>query len=832
MSNKKSNSTTWLVQKFGGSALREATSLHAIADIVQSYSSQHRVAVITSALYGVTDALEKCIRVALTTDDDFADSLNELHQLHTDCITSLKLPEQVSKVLLETIAQNIAEITQKLNGIRMLGRYPDTTRAEILVVGEILSSQILAAILSERGLITQWINPELIKASEETASRSPLSASFDVEETRKHLFSAIKDETEAILIPGFVASSADNTIVTLGRNGSDYSAAGIAASLSATSCQIWKDVDGIYTADPRIVPNSQLLHEVSYTEAMELSYFGAKVINAKALLPLTLHKIDCEIKNFAKPDAKGTLIHAEPSLDSEKEVKGVTHLDNVSVVTLKGMGLRGMVGFARRVSDALARQDISILLIVQSSSEYSLTLCVASDNAEQAKKALAIEFFFELEQHLVEPIQVQHRRSVVSLVGDGMKHQRGLAARFLQAIASARINVEILAQGSTESAIAVVVDHKVAPLAVKATHAAFFSELLPLDVILLGCGNVGAELLAQIQRQQESLKQQQIGLRVRAIANSRKLLHSAESINLDNWQEQIQVNGDAYTFDDVIALQQKYGLLNPVIVDCSSNPELGLQYANFLRAGFHVVAANKKANTDSQAYYEEMRLAANDNFRKFLYETNVGAGLPLLDNLQSLIRSGDTLQGFQGILSGSLSLIMGLLQDGLSFSEAVMKAKNLGFTEPDPRDDLSGMDVARKLLIIAREVGLQMELSDIEVEALTPASFNDLSIDEMLLALPNLNDDMLKRIDVAKAENKILRYVGSLKDGKCRVGIEAVPATDPLSGVRDGENVLVLNTNYYNPIPLVLRGYGAGAAVTAAGVFGDILRTIRGPADR
>ena len=832
MSDKNSNNSLWLVQKFGGSALREATSLHAIADIVQSQRPQYRIAVITSALYGVTDALENCIRVALTTDDDFEKLLVDLHQLHTSCISALKLPEQVSKVLLETIAQNMAEIAQKLNGIRMLGRYPDTTRAEILVVGELLSSQILEAILAQRGLITQWGNPEHIKASEESATRSPLNASFDVEETREHLLAAISDDTEVIVIPGFVASSADNTIVTLGRNGSDYSAAGIAASLMASKCQIWKDVDGIYTADPRIVPSSQLLHEVSYTEAMELSYFGAKVINAKALLPLTMHKIDCEIKNFEKPDARGTLVHAQPSSDSKKKVKGVTHLENVSVITLTGMGLRGMVGFARRVSDALARQDISILLIVQSSSEYSLTLCVASENSEQAKKALDIEFFFELEQHLVEPIQLQHRRSVVSLVGDGMKHQRGLAARFLQAISSARINIEIIAQGSTESAIAVVVDHQSAPLAVKATHAAFFSELLPVDVILLGCGNVGAELLNQIQRQQESLKKQQIGLRVRAIANSRKLLHSAQGIKLENWQEKIESEGQAYTFDDVIALQQRYGLLNPVIVDCSSNPELGLQYANFLNAGFHVVAANKKANTDSQAYYEEMRVAANNNFRKFLYETNVGAGLPLLDNLQSLIRSGDTLQGFQGILSGSLSLIMGLLQDGLSFSDAVLKAKEMGFTEPDPRDDLSGMDVARKLLIIAREVGLKMELSDIEVEALTPASFNDLSVEEMFVALPNLNDDVQKRIDAAKTENKILRYVGSLKNGKCRVGVEAVPATDPLAGVRDGENVLVLNTSYYNPIPLVLRGYGAGAAVTAAGVFGDILRTIRGPADR
>lgn len=828
----QSGSPSWLVQKFGGSALREADSLHAIADIVQAQGASHRVAVVTSALFGVTDALENTIRVALKTDEDMKGLLTDLGHLHQECIASLKLSTTASSQLSEVIAKNLGEIEQKLSGIRMLGRCPSTTRAEILVVGELLSSQILSAMLSDRGLKTQWCEPKNIRATEESAIRNPLSAGFDVEKTREYLNNYINKDTEVLVIPGFVASAANDDIVTLGRNGSDYSAAGVAAALSASLCQIWKDVDGIYTADPRIVPNSQLLHEVSYTEAMELSYFGAKVINAKALLPLTLHKIDCEIRNFEKPDLSGTLIHASPLRDSEKMVKGVTHLENVSVITLSGMGLRGMVGFARRVSDALARQDISILLIVQSSSEYSLTLCVASDQSEQAKKALDIEFHFELEQHLVEPIELLHRRSVVSLVGDGMKLQRGVSARFLQAIASARINVEIIAQGSTESAIALVVEHSSAPLAVKATHAAFFSELLPLDVILLGCGNVGAELLNQIQRQQELLKEQHIGLRVRGIANSRQLLHSAHGIDLSQWQEEMQAKGEAYDYRDIIKLHQKYGLLNPVIVDCSSNAELGLQYANFLRAGFHVVAANKKANTEDQSYYRELRAAASHSLRKFLYETNVGAGLPVLDTLQSLLRSGDTLFGFQGILSGSLSLIMGLLQDGMSFSEAVLKAKDMGFTEPDPRNDLSGMDVARKLLIIAREVGLDMELKDIEVEALTPVSFNDLSVEDMFASLADLNKDMQARIDAAKAENKVLRYVGSLQDGKCKVGIVAVDVSDPLASVRDGENVLVLNTRYYDPKPLILRGYGAGAAVTAAGVFGDILRTLRGPADR
>lgn len=822
----------WLVQKFGGSALREATSLHAIADIVQSHASTHRVAVITSALFGVTDAMENTIRVALSTDDDISPLVKHLSQMHQDCVSSLNLPTQPIQTLNDIIGQNMSEIEQKLAGIRMLGRCPGSTRAEILVVGELLSSQILTALLNSRDVITQWCEPINIRANEDAADRSPLNAGFDVENTRDYLNRSIQTETQVLVIPGFVATSANDQTVTLGRNGSDYTAAGVAAALSADLCQIWKDVDGIYTADPRIVPNSQLLHEVSYTEAMELSYFGAKVINAKALLPLTLHKIDCEIRNFEKPELAGTLIHANPSGESQKKVKGVTHLENVSVITLSGMGLRGMVGFARRVSDALARQDVSILLIVQSSSEYSLTLCVASEHSEQAKKALDIEFYFELEQHLVEPIELVHRRSVVSLVGDGMKHQRGLAARFLQAISSARINVEIIAQGSTESAIALVVDHRSAPLAVKATHAAFFSELLPLDVILLGCGNVGAELLNQIQRQQESLKKQQIGLRVCGIANSKQLLHSAEGINLENWQKQLEESGESYEYKNIIDLHQSYGLLNPVIVDCSTNAELGLQYADFLRAGFHVIAANKKANTEDQAYYKELRNAASETLRKFLYETNVGAGLPVLDTLQSLIRSGDTLFGFQGILSGSLSLIMGLLQDGMSFSDAVLKAKEMGFTEPDPRDDLSGMDVARKLLIIAREVGMEMELEDIEVEALTPDSFNDLSVEEMFIALPNLNDDMQKRIDAAAQQNKVLRYTGSLQNGVCKVGLVAVDAADPLASVRDGENVLVLNTRYYDPKPLILRGYGAGAEVTAAGVFGDILRTLRGPADR
>jgi len=632
-----SENKPWIVQKFGGSALREIESCQAIASIVNDYADRYRIAVVTSALYGVTDTLETLITKAL-------------------------------------MSQLCDQVADKLLGARLLGHCPDTTRAEILVTGELLSSALLNRFFIEQqvqnktGLTSKLCPSHVIKACFNNEQAHSLNATFDIDGTRKAL--ADKQNADILVVPGFVACDEGESTVTLGRNGSDYTAAGIAAALDAERCQIWKDVDGIYTADPRIVSNSQVLDEVSYSEAMELSYFGAKVINAKALLPLTQHNIPCEIRNFLAPEKAGTLVHSKPMLAVPTIVKGVTHLEGISSVTLSGMGLRGMIGFARRVSETLARQGISIILIVQSSSEYSLTLCIASDVAEKAKRALEEEFYFELQQHLVNPVQLKHQRAVVSLVGEGMQHQRGIAARFLQAVASARVNIEIIAQGSTESAIALVVEREVAPIAVKAVHSAFFSEYMPLDVILLGCGNVGSELLNQIKRQQVSLSTQHIGLKVRGIANSRQLLHDPDGIDLENWQDRLASEGQAYTRENIVELRQQYGLLNPVIVDCSTNEELAREYADYLLAGFHVVTANKKANTLEQSYYNELRKAAQKNFRKFLYETNVGAGLPVLDTLQSLLRSGDEMQGFQGILSGSLSLIMGLLQDGMSFRAA------------------------------------------------------------------------------------------------------------------------------------------------------------------
>lgn len=828
----------WIVQKFGGSALKDKNHFIDIARIVADYAKQYRIAIVTSALYGVTDQLEDLIVNALALNrqpenqaQETSTKLDILLEQHNSWAKTHLLDSKNLQTLQESNQQIINLLSGKLQAISLLGHCPDSTRAEILVSGELLSSRLLHVFLSEQldTLKIQLFPYTKIKASVRSEETHVLNASFAIEETRQSLESL--KQYDVSVIPGFVANNENGDTVTLGRNGSDYTAAGFAAVLSADKCQIWKDVNGIYTADPRIVPSSQVLDEVSYTEAMELSYFGAKVINSKALLPLTQHNIPCEIRNFLEPSNKGTLIHAVADKKSQSIVKGVTHREGISSITLSGLGLRGMVGFARRVSDALARQGISIILIVQSSSEYSLTLCVTSSVGDQAVKALENEFFYELQEKLVEPVLLEHGKAAVSLVGEGMQYKRGIAARFLEAVASARVNVEIIAQGSTESAIAIVVSENVAPIAVKAAHSAFFSEQMPLDIILLGCGTVGTALLEQMQRQQKYLSEQHIGLKVRAIARSKTMLSDVNGVALTNWREDLDKKGKAYSFEDITALRDEYGLLNPVLVDCTTDENLARNYVDYINAGFHVVTANKKANTLDHAFYVELRNAARRNFRKFLYETNVGAGLPVLDTLQSLIRSGDQMKRFQGILSGSLSLIMGLLQDGMKFSEAVLKAKEMGFTEPDPRDDLSGMDVGRKLLIMAREANLELELDDVEIEALTPDWFNQLELDEALQRLPELDEEIDLRVQAAKKAGNVLRYVGSIEEGKCKVGfIEAQP-DNAMAGVRDGENVIAMHTHYYNPKPLVLRGYGAGAAVTAAGLFGDILRTLRSPSD-
>jgi len=814
-----------LVQKFGGTSLADLAGFEASAGVISRYTDEYQVIVVLSAVKGVTDLL-------LAAIDTAVEGSNGAEHLEQAIARERSVVQDLAEQGVETplgsayLEEQQVTLARRVEGIRLLGQCPDETRARILASGEGFSSRLMVDLLNDKGYRAQWSDTDVLPL----ANEDWLDSLVDTEAAAPLLKDRLEPESQVMVLPGFYGRNASGGIQLLGRNGTDYSAAVIAAAIGADRCQIWKDVDGFFSADPRIVSNARCLDEVSYDEAMELTYFGAKVISAKALTPLAANNIPCEVRNTYDSSKPGTLVHARAK--RALVVRGISHLHDVSSITLQGGGLRGRVGIARRVMDALASETISILLIVQSSSEYSITLCVRQGDERKARRALEEEFHFERLHGLIEEIGVQSDRAVVSLVGEGMKHYRGIAAKFLTAISSAGVNVEVIAQGSTECAIAVVVRGEDAQAATRACHTAFFSHSTHIDVILLGCGNVGGELLDQIQRQADSLIEHHVDLRVRAIANSQKLLVADDEIDLDSWQENLDAQGQAWSLDDVIAIRKKLGLLSPTIVDCTTDEKLALEYVRLLDNGFNIVAANKKANTSGYDYYRDMRDAAARNFRKFLYETNVAAGLPFIDTLQGLMRSGDELRTFEGILSGSLSMIFGLLEDGIPLSQAVARAMELGFTEPDPRDDLSGMDVVRKLLIIAREVGLQLELDDIDVEPVIPMDVvGQVDRSELIETLQSLDESFSERVARSAATDCVLRYVARVEDGKCRVSIEDVPRSKPLGAVRDGENALVIHTHYYQPIPMVLRGYGAGAAVTAAGVFGDLLRTVWRPLD-
>lgn len=818
-----------LVQKFGGTSLADLDGFLASAQIITMFAREERVVVVLSAVAGVTDLLEKGIEAAIS-GSGFSGVLEQTLERQRSILLALAgsgTPTPLASAFLETQSK---QLKSRLEGVRLLGNCPDQVRAEILSSGEGFSSRLMSDLLQGQEVKARWSDTHVLPPANDTW----LDTLIDQEAAEKQLTGLLAeadaDQVQVIVLPGFYCRNAEGAVQLLGRNGSDYSAAAVAAATGARACQIWKDVDGFFTADPKIVPNARCLTEVSFEEAMELSYFGAKVISSKALAPLATHDIPCEVRNTYKPQDPGTVISAKAT--QQHQIRGLSLLEHVSTITLEGAGMRGRVGIARRVMEALASRSISIYLIVQSSSEYSITLCVRSSESDSAYKALLAEFHFERLHDLITGITVNKERAVITLVGDGMKRHRGIAARFLSAISSAGVNVEVIAQGSNECAIAVVVAHQDAKSATRACHTAFFSPGSHVDVILLGCGNVGTALLNQIREQGRDATPNQVKVSVRAIANSRKLLVARDAVDLDRWQAQMENDALGYTLEDVIAVREKLGLLNPTIVDCTTNEALAGHYTDFLARGFNVVAANKKANTGSMEYYRQMRFQAARSFRKFLYETNVGAGLPVIDTLHALMHSGDRLISFGGVLSGSLSMIFGLLEDGLPFSQAVDKAMQLGFTEPDPRDDLSGLDVARKLLIVAREVGLELELPDIRVEPVIPEGFAaGKPAEELTGALRQLDLDFEHRCRAAADRGEVLRYVGRIDGEQCRVSIDSVPRDHPLAVIRDGENALVLHTRYYQPIPLVLRGYGAGAQVTAAGVFADLLRTAWRPLD-
>lgn len=818
--------------KFGGTSMGSARRMLNSAAIIISRAEKDRISVVVSAVAGVSnlllESIEKCIAGGSPTQ-----YVNSVRQTHYDICKDIA--KECSAFNCESTCQKLDPIFEEyeklLTAVASFGECPISVHCRIMGLGEILSSPIMESLL-----FAQKQKVALIDSRDVIVTTGAQSEGDPDYVKTKQAFAPYVDGEQAVnarilLFPGFVCRWYNEETDTylpglLGRNGSDFSAAIVAVSLHASKVEFWTDVDGIFTADPRIVSDAILVDDMTYEEAMELSFFGSKVLYPKTLAPLAARGIEAWSLNSHNPVSRGTRIGVGP-FETKGPVRGITCLKKTAMVSVSGSGMKDKHGIAARIFAAVSRASISMLLITQSSSEYTISFCIRQSKANAVRNLLNTEFQYEIRTGDINSVEVQDDCAIVSIVGDGMKKKRGVAGTFFDALASRDINILAIAQGSSERSISVVVNGIDAETAVRISHRFFFNTAQTIEVFAFGAGTIGGCLLDQIRDRQSRLAEQKIDIKVMAIATAEGMILSDKGLDLENWRDQVAKSDKKNSLDEILTFVEEVKPLNPVFVDCTASYDLPERYLDIFKAGMHVATPNKRANSMSMDYYHQLRKVANSMHRRFLYETNVGAGLPIIDTLQNLFKSGDALTGFEGIMSGSLSYIFGRLDEGATFSQAVLEAREKRYTEPDPRDDLAGLDVARKALIIARESGMRLELADIELRRVFPDDFDDTgSIDEFLQKLPQLDGYFAKKVQDLKKQGKVLRMAASIWDGKCSVGMIEVESENPLYAVRGGENAFVFHTARYTPIPMTVRGYGAGAGVTAAGVFGDILRTV------
>ncbi|RRO20864.1 bifunctional aspartate kinase/homoserine dehydrogenase I [Flavobacteriaceae bacterium 14752] len=806
------------VLKFGGTSVGNSSNITKVIQILEAYSQKSKVICIVSAIGGITNKLQRAGELAQQKDEAYISEFETIKAVHFKIVSDLiHQPDKVNAYLEEEFNY----LRNLLDGIYLINELTPKTSDKLLSIGELLSSFVITEIIKEKNVDVVRKNSQELIVTNSNFTR----AQINVLASQKNIREYFKNSHKLTILPGFVAKSHLGEITTLGRGGSDFTASIVAAALKVKRLEIWTDVSGMFTANPKLVKQAVPIEVLSYQEAMELSHFGAKVLFPPTVQPALDAEIPILIKNTLKPEDKGTLIKNH-SNTSKNSVSGITSINHIALLTLQGNGMVGIPGFSKRLFEVLALEKINVIFITQASSEHSICIGISESDAQKAEAAINENFEYEITSRKIKPIIVEKNLSIVALVGDNMKNHQGISGKMFSALGQNNINVRAIAQGASEKNISAVINHNDVKKALNSLHEKFFEDhTKQLNVFITGVGNVGQRLLSQIDQQRKYLKSElRINLRVIGISNSKLMYFDDEGIDLKHWKKDLEEGQKAslHGFLEEVNLLNKR---NSIFIDITASQEVSEMYAEYLKRSISVIACNKIACASDFENYKKLKDLSKQYNASFLFETNVGAGLPIIDTLNNLVASGDKVTSIQAVLSGSLNFVFNNFNDSTKFYDVVKQAQQEGFTEPDPRIDLSGVDVARKILILARESGYKMNLEDIENDSfLTQSNLESDTVDDFFNTLIQDETHFQNLYSSAQTNNAQLKYVAEFNNGKAKVGLKEIPQGHPFYNLEGKDNIVMFYSKRYPEQPIIVKGAGAGADVTASGLFADIIR--------
>ncbi len=806
-----------IVLKFGGSSVGTSDRIRAVKKIIDPVALP--CVIVVSAFQGVTDSLKKISELASVHDTGFKSLLDGLTEKHRSVSIDLHSGNTLKKVM-ERIDDLHAELSETLNGIYLLRELSKFALDKVLSAGERLSSEIIAPLLDDCQLIDAR---EIIKTDDNYGN-----ANVDFELSDSLIRKRLMKTKKRVLLPGFISSTSENETTTLGRGGSDYTAAIIAAALNAKALEIWTDSDGFMTADPKKVEKAYAIENMTYSEAIELSHFGAKVIYTPTLRPVYKKHIPVYVKNSFNPKVKGTLISGKVTNGSKSPIKGISSIDHIDLITMQGTAMIGVSGTSMRLFGALARQNVSIVLITQASSEYSITFAISPSDTKKAAESINQEFSREITLSRELKVNIERDLSIIAIVGERMKNTPGISATLFRSLGRNGINVIATAQGSSELNISVVIKSKNLKKALNVIHDGFFlSRYKEMNLFVAGTGLVGSCLMQQLYKQHDILlREHNLKINLAGITNTKKMLTDSKPIPLESYQERLKSFGEKSNIEKFINRMKNLNLRNSIFVDCTANATVASAYGDILKHYVSVVTANKIACSSEYVYYQMLKTTAYEKGVRFMYETTVGAGLPIIKTISDLIVSGDRILRIEAVLSGTLNFIFNTIGPDIPLSSAIRMAKEKGISEPDPRIDLSGTDVVRKILILSREAGYPVEIEDVKINKFLPDECFDGDLESFFGKVKKLDAVFEEKRRELEKLNKKWRFFATMDHGKASVELLTVDSSHPTFDLEGSNNIVLLTTERYRELPMVIKGYGAGSDVTAAGVFADLIRVV------